>query len=44
MERKIFMDRKAKILVADDEKEIRQVLGMILAEEGYEVVTAGDGQ
>ncbi len=38
------MDRKAKILVADDEKEIRQVLGMILAEEGYEVVTAGDGQ
>ena len=38
------MDRKAKILVADDEKEIRQVLGMILAEEGYEVVIAGDGQ
>lgn len=38
------MNRKAKILVADDEKEIRQVLGMILAEEGYEVVTAGDGQ
>ena len=38
------MDRKAKIPVADYENEIRQVLGMILAEEGYEVVTAGDGQ
>lgn len=38
------MDGKAKILVADDEKEIRQILGMVLGEEGYEAVMARDGQ
>ena len=35
-EREKDMDKKAKILVADDEKEIRGILGMLLAEEGYE--------
>lgn len=43
-EREKDMDKKAKILVADDEKEIRGILGMLLAEEGYEVVEAADGQ
>lgn len=38
------MDKKAKILIADDEKEIRRVVSMLLEEEGYETVTAKDGQ
>jgi two-component system nitrogen regulation response regulator GlnG len=32
-----------KILVADDEAEIRSVLGAVLQSKGYEVVTADDG-
>ena len=34
---------KIKILVADDEKEIRDVLDMLLTAEGYEVTAASDG-
>ena len=34
---------KIKILVADDEKEIRDVLAMLLTAEGYEVTAASDG-
>ena len=33
----------SKILVVDDEKEIRDVLNILLTAEGYEVVLAEDG-
>ena len=32
------------ILVVDDEPDLRRALGALLEEEGYTVVTAGDGQ
>ncbi len=32
------------ILVADDEEEIRKILGRILEKEGFKVITAPDGQ
>lgn len=35
---------KAKILIADDEKEIRDIVKMLLEGEGYEVTAAADGQ
>lgn len=35
---------KLKILVADDEKEIRDVLSMLLTAEGFEVIAAADGK
>ena len=35
---------KNKILVADDDKEIRDILSMLLTQEGYEVVLARDGK
>jgi len=34
---------KYLILIADDEREIRDILGLLLAGEGYEVLTAEDG-
>ena len=34
---------KKHILVADDDKEIRQIVGLLLSSEGYEVLTAEDG-
>ena len=34
---------KFKILVIDDEKNIREGLQMALEDEGYEVLTAEDG-
>ena len=37
-------DGKKHILVADDEKEIREVLTLLLSGEGYYVDTAEDGQ
>lgn len=35
---------KKLILIADDEKEIRDVVGLLLRGEGYEVVAAEDGK
>ncbi len=32
-----------RILVVDDEANLREILAMLLAEDGYEVVTASDG-
>ena len=32
--------RNGRILVADDEKEIREILELLLTAEGYEVVPA----
>ncbi len=37
-------ERKPKILCVDDEPSIRELLNRILSDEGYEVVTAGDGE
>ena len=37
-------EKKNKILVADDEKEIRDILKLLLRSEGYEVTLACDGQ
>ncbi|MEJ2182174.1 MAG: sigma-54 dependent transcriptional regulator [Nitrospirota bacterium] len=36
-------ETKAKILVVEDEKNMREVLSILLEGEGYEVVTAADG-
>lgn len=36
------MQEKQRILVADDEPEIREVLRMMLGSEGYEIVEAGN--
>ena len=37
-------EKKSKILVADDDKEIREVLTLLLTAEGYEVTAVCDGQ
>ncbi|GAB4222227.1 MAG: sigma-54 dependent transcriptional regulator [Acidobacteriota bacterium] len=37
-------ERKGLILVVDDEESIRHTLSQILADEGYEVVTAASGE
>ena len=37
------MDAKRKILVADDEKEIRDFLNLLLTNEGYEVTCVSNG-
>ncbi len=34
----------AKILLADDNAEVRETIGVVLGEHGYEVVTARDGE
>ncbi len=39
-----MQNNKTCILVADDEKEIREVLCLLLRSEGYEVVTACNGR
>ncbi len=39
-----MQNNKTCILVADDEKEIREVLCLLLRSEGYEVVTAYNGR
>ncbi|HIU25953.1 MAG TPA: response regulator transcription factor, partial [Candidatus Copromorpha excrementigallinarum] len=36
-------EKKRKILIADDEKEIREILGILLRGEGYETVMAENG-
>ncbi|HAJ56800.1 MAG TPA: diguanylate cyclase response regulator [Candidatus Omnitrophica bacterium] len=35
---------KAKIIIIDDDPDIRDVLNLTLSEEGYEVIEAGDGE
>jgi two-component system nitrogen regulation response regulator GlnG len=35
---------KSRVLVADDEEEIRKILSNILEKEGFEVITASDGE
>src|SRR5258705_11870421 len=36
--------KKSKVLCVDDEPSIREILHHVLTEEGYEVLTANDGQ
>ncbi len=38
-----MIDGKKCILVADDDREIREIVGLLLASEGYAVITAEDG-
>ena len=35
---------KRKILIVDDEQDIRDVLAMALADMGHDVLTAGEGE
>ena len=35
---------KPKVLVVDDEQDIRELLKFYLNKEGYEVLEAGDGE
>ncbi len=37
-------ERKSRVLVVDDEEEIRKSLSRILEKEGFEVITASDGE
>ena len=37
-------ERKSRVLIADDEEEIRKILSNILEKEGFEVITASDGE
>ena len=37
-------EMKARILVADDEKDIRDILKLLLESEGYEVILASNGK
>jgi DNA-binding NtrC family response regulator len=38
------IDRRARILVADDERSMRELLAIVLKREGYDVVLAEDGR
>ena len=38
------MEIHGKILIADDDPEIRNVLRMLLEEEGYQVISAENGE
>ncbi len=40
----MMQNKKACILVADDEKEIREVLQLLLSSASYEVITARNGK
>ncbi|MBI5634088.1 MAG: sigma-54-dependent Fis family transcriptional regulator [Nitrospirae bacterium] len=38
------MENKGRILIVEDEKSMREVLKILLEEEGYETISASDGQ
>ena len=37
-------NRRERILIADDEKEIRDILRLLLTQEGYQVAEAENGK
>ncbi len=41
--RKYLIGRMARVLVVDDERDIRQAMAEVLADEGYQVEDAEDG-
>lgn len=43
-ERALPLDRRLRILVVEDEEDLRESLALILKELGHEVITAGDGE
>jgi len=38
------MENKGRILIVEDEKSMREVLKILLEDEGYEIISASDGQ
>jgi two-component system, NtrC family, response regulator PilR len=44
LEGRLSISETPKILVVDDEKSMREFLDIMLAKEGYHVVSAGDGE
>jgi hypothetical protein len=38
------MDRKKRILVADDDGQIREIVSLLLSSEGYDVITAAENE
>jgi two-component system, OmpR family, response regulator len=40
----ILMENKIKILIADDEEDIREILEILLKAEGFDVIMASDGK
>jgi len=38
------IDNKGSIIVIDDDKSVREIVARVLRDEGYEVVTAGNGR
>ena len=36
-------DQKKRILVADDDSQIREIVSLLLSAEGYDIITAADG-
>ena len=40
----LVSDPKRKVLIIEDEKDIRELVGYNLREEGFLVVEAGDGE
>jgi CheY-like chemotaxis protein len=39
-----MMNTRGRVLIVDDDREIREVLASVLADAGYEVLTAQDGR
>lgn len=42
--KKSLSENKGKILIMDDEKSVREVIGWLMEELGYQVETVGDGK
>ena len=38
------MDNQRRILIADDDPQIRQIIGLLLADQGYDVLTVENGR
>lgn len=44
MSEQVMNENRKKVLIAEDEKDLREALFTVLAAEGYEVLTAEDGE
>ncbi len=43
-DRRVKLPRDHALLLADDEPELRELVGAVLADDGWEVVEVGDGE